>query len=287
MNLYGLISRVGSIPRTEKGVTLPTMKRGVARNDFSGSWKIKLATFEEFAKNKQIDKSLDLMRVCILFFFDRLNIETNAESSIAIVGGSRHEPELKLLDINTENVDIFGISQGEIFLDVNTHSVPKAYRARYDLVLCSGVVEHIYNHDNLIKCLKDLLVDSGQIFFSFPISNMYHGSPDYFSPGFTTDFFIKSFERQGLLIEDSGSLGGERIYFFTHTLNQWPDFRLYRRPLLFHVVHCLGLSELPRPKIKFLFHRLWARAFAWLIPKTLSNEDKWQHAGWLLARKAP
>lgn len=278
-------SRYGSLK--EEGASILFVKKELAKGDFSGSWKIKLNVFEEFAKNKKIAPSLDLMRVCILFFFDRLTINVDKSSSIAVLGGSRDEPELKLLDINSENVDIFGISPEEIFLDVNTQSVSQNYRGRYDLVLCTGVVEHIYNHDNLIKCLKDLTVSSGQIFFCFPISNMYHGSPDYFSPGFTTDYFIRYFERQGLLIENSGSLGGERIYFFTHTLNQWPNFKLYRRPLLFHIANCLGLSEFPRPPIKFLFHRLWVRAFVWLIPKFISNEDKWQHAGWLLARKTP
>lgn len=263
-----------------------SMNQEKAKSHFSGSWKIKLSTFAQFASNRKIAPSLDLMRVCVLFFFDRLNLNIDRSSSIAVVGGSRDEPELKLLDVDFKKVDVFGISPGEIFLDVNTNSVPKKYQGRYDLVLCTGVVEHIYNHENLIECLKDLTVNLGLIFFCFPISNMYHGSPDYFSPGFTTDFFIKFFERQGMLIEDSGSLGGERIYFFTHTLNQWPNLKLYQRPFLFHIVQCLGLSESPRPPMKFLFHRLWARAFAWLIPKYISNENKWQQTGWLLARKA-
>ena len=261
------------------------MKKEISKGYVSSSYKMNLTTFTEFAKSKKIAPSLDLVRVCVLFFFDRLKLNIDKSSSIAVVGGSSDEPELKLLDIDLENVDIFGISPGEIFLDVNTHSVPKKYQGSYDLVLCTGVAEHIYNHENLIECLSDLTVKSGLIFFCFPISNMYHGSPDYFSAGCTTDYFIKFFERKGLLIEDSGSLGGERIYFFTHTLNQWPNIRSYNSPLLFHIVHCLGLSELPRPPIKFLFHRLWARAFAWLIPKSISNEDQWQHTGWLLARK--
>jgi hypothetical protein len=262
------------------------MKNEIVKVDFSGSYRMNLTTFADFAKNKKLSPSLDLMRVCVLYFFDRLKLNIDKSSSIAVLGGSRDEPELKLLDVDIENVDVFGISPGEIFLDVNTHLVPKDYQGKYDLVLCSGVVEHIYNHENLIECLSNLTANSGLVFFCFPISNMYHGSPDYFSPGFTTDYFIKFFERKGLLIEDSGSLGGERIYFFTHTLNQWPNIKLYKSPFLFHMVSCLGLSESPRPPIKFLFHRLWARAFAWLIPKSISNENQWQQTGWLLARKA-
>jgi SAM-dependent methyltransferase len=168
--------------------------------------------------------SAELMRLLKVGEFDI--------KSVAIVGGSSREPELvalKEIYLNLQET-YFGIESNEIGiefynLDLNEQS---SNFGVFDLVICSQVLEHVWNFDVAIENLINLVrPNGGLLWINCPASNMVHGSPDYFSAGYSPEMLKKHLEFRNLTTINHGSFGSRRMYFFTHALNYWPtDFEL-------------------------------------------------------------
>ena len=137
-------------------------------------------------------------------------------SRVAIVGGSTLDPEfieVKRLFPNVE-VDIFGIenSQNEIafhFLDLNRDQIKDS--DIYDLVLCSQVLEHVWNLENAFACLNALTKPAGYLWLACPASNMPHGSPDYYSAGYTCNFLANNLELRNYAIVTGKQIGRAHV----------------------------------------------------------------------------
>ena len=87
-------------------------------------------------------------------FLKAIEDKTRAIKRVAVVGGSKFEPEILALGaiLNFE-LDIYGIEQDNIFLDLNESQSTNRMK-QYDLVVCSQVVEHIYDlHQGLINLM--------------------------------------------------------------------------------------------------------------------------------------
>ena len=120
-------------------------------------------------------------------------------SSIAVVGGSSNEPELlELLKIYPEaKVSFLGIAQGPqdipfTELDLNESS---GLDQSFDIVICAQVLEHIWNLDNCMKNLSKLVnQQNGLLWINCPASNLVHGSPEYFSAGYSHEMISKNLE---------------------------------------------------------------------------------------------
>lgn len=155
--------------------------------------------------------------------------------NIAIVGGTSQDPEvIEIKRIAPDaNINYFGIENP--FLDTNfTHlnlNNSSQTSSKYDLVICSQVLEHVWNIENTFKVLASMVITNGFLWFNCPTSNMAHGSPAYFSAGYTADFISENFKMRGFTIVESRHYGSKRYYFMTHALRFWATESEHLRPL--------------------------------------------------------
>jgi len=89
-----------------------------------------------------------------------------------------------------ENADILS-DITEIPLDQNT----------CDLIICTEVLEHVYNPVEALKELTRLLRQDGNIVISVPYACHYHQEPYFFNCGLSTHFFKKFAEENGLIVK--------------------------------------------------------------------------------------
>jgi hypothetical protein len=154
-------------------------------------------------------------------------------SSCLVVGGTPQDPEyqfIKSLGGLTQS-KFLGIEETESnfhYLDLNHfHSQPISGR----LVLCSQVLEHVWNHGNFFLNLRELTEENGYLWLNVPMSNFVHGSPEYYSAGFATDYLVKNLEENHFEIISSGSIGSRRYYSATHLLGTWLTEKEHENPL--------------------------------------------------------
>jgi SAM-dependent methyltransferase len=154
--------------------------------------------------------------------------------SIAVVGGDADEPELQHFDtLNNVKVDFLGVDNALSnsnfhFLDLNHFSKTPN---KYDLVLCSQVLEHVWDVQNALKNLVNLAKPNGLIWISCPASNFAHGSPHYFSAGYQPQLVINHLDALGAATIFQKTFGSRRNYFFTHSMYYWATERELAHPL--------------------------------------------------------
>jgi hypothetical protein len=196
-------------------------------------------------------------------------------SSIGILGGSPKEPELlELLRIYPNaKVTFLGIEKGLseepfIELDLNTS---RGLDLAFDIVICAQVLEHVWNLDNSITILSEVINPRGGfLWLNCPASNMVHGSPEYFSAGYSHKMIAKNLENHQFEIIFSNSIGSRRLYFFTHTLQYWPTkFELAHPLLTYRPLRSYGRRLIPETFLGF-FGRLYA---LFLSNEELSNSQ--------------
>jgi SAM-dependent methyltransferase len=171
--------------------------------------------------------------------------------NVAIVGGSVSDYEVAIIieKFPTVVIKVYGIEQGQIFMDLNE---PPNLQEKFDLVLCTNVLEHVFHHENFAKNLLSLLNQNSLLWLSFPFSDMYHGSPYYYSAGFDPDYVEKLFHIHGGVTMKKKIIASRRLYLFTHLLKDWPSEFRYKHPLAGQIIWGLGLRKNPRPPIKTL-----------------------------------
>jgi len=157
--------------------------------------------------------------------------------SVALVGGAPNEPELEIIKrAGSIPVTFFGIEpfsdEAFVHLDLN---IATDFQQGFDLVICSQVLEHVWNHQMVFDNLAKLVKPGGFLWIGCPASNYAHGSPDYFSAGFTTDYLERNFQLRNFEPVTSGSVGSERYYFLTHALQIWGGPRVHAFPLFFRI----------------------------------------------------
>lgn len=207
-------------------------------------------------------------------FLDNIN-------SVAIVGGSLAEPEIRELQNITEIVvDSYGVEAAEYFLDLNKDN---KCEKKYDLVLCSQVMEHIWNIEKGVENLKELTKEGGLLWLGCPASNRSHGSPDYYSAGYQPELFVKLFKSKGLEIILQGKLGAARLYFMTHALRVWPNEEELKHPITRY-----DFNRLPGPLVfdllRFL-RDLPGRFFSLTYSPKITNEVEFATETYLLIRR--
>jgi SAM-dependent methyltransferase len=155
--------------------------------------------------------------------------------SIAVVGGGINEPELDVFRNSKDLVvHFFGIesnieTQNFTYLNLNTNFENDTQQ--FDLVICSQVLEHIWDVKQGLENLIKLAKPSGLIWIGCPSSNYAHGSPDYFSAGYQPSLITNLMQHRGLQELVSGTLGSERYYFMTHGIQIWASRDEHKSPL--------------------------------------------------------
>lgn len=201
--------------------------------------------------------------------------------SIAVVGGDLTEPELLALqklgfDIK---VTIFGVEMSRnSYLDLNTPIRKK--QMNFDIVICSQVLEHVWDLDSAFKNFNLLLRPNSLLWISSPASNRFHGSPEYFFAGFSEDLLRKMALKFDFTDVRTGSFGTHRNYLATHSLDIWLSPRGHLFPILF-------AFDSRTPLIRLI---LTLRYFARLIYLSflsgkLSSNPRYASESWMIARK--
>jgi len=152
---------------------------------------------------------------------------------VAVVGGYFTDPEIRALQENGFRLDLqyFGVDSNSKFFDLNF--LNEESRDKFDLVLCSQVLEHVWNHENAFLNLKMLLKEGGLLWISCPYSNRAHGLPDFYSAGFTSEFLVKNLESKGMQIIFSREIGSKRLYQALHSMPVWLSRNANMLPLFF------------------------------------------------------
>lgn len=152
---------------------------------------------------------------------------------VAVVGGYYTDPEIRALQKSGFSLDLhyFGVDSNSKFFDLNF--VNEESSDKFDLVLCSQVLEHVWNHENAFLNLKMLLKVGGLLWISCPYSNRAHGLPDFYSAGFTSEFLRKNLESKGMQIIFSHEIGSKRLYQALHSMPVWLSKNANTLPLLF------------------------------------------------------
>ena len=200
--------------------------------------------------------NLNVLRNRVLDDFAKECFGETDLAKVAIVGGSIDDHEVSLIRDSYPEVrfEFYGIEDGQILMDLNSL---QSVNGDFDLVLCTNVIEHVFHHENFAKNLVSLLSQKGILWCCFPFSDMYHGSPLYYSAGFDPDYVSKLFERNCGTKVKSRILSSKRSYLFTHLLKDWPGEFRYNHPLVGQIIWSLGLLGNPRPPINNLSpHRL-------------------------------
>jgi SAM-dependent methyltransferase len=197
---------------------------------------------------------------------------------VAVVGGSVNgieEPEIVAMSgVGIEfDVTTFGIDHScDEFLDLNEQ---RSDLAQFDLVLCSQVLEHVWNHTAAFFNLAALVRPGGWIWMACPASNRVHSSPAYYSAGFSPAYLALNLKRSGFDVREMGQIGSERLYFLTHIIGNWPSGLQYRRPFK-HVLSTFSLRS-----IGLLVRQLPIL----LMEYRFSVEERWATEAWAFAQR--
>jgi hypothetical protein len=171
---------------------------------------------------------------------------------IAVIGGGENQAEieiLKQLGFQTE-VTTFGIEDEDIFLDLNKFE-PIPTNLFFDLVICTQVLEHIWNHENFFNNLQLISHPKSILYLNCPKSNKVHMAPIFYSSGFTASYLEKNLENKNFNILHSGELGGEIHYKSIHITQSWYSkndiengYRFNKNKLFYKIKHLFKLSNL-------------------------------------------
>ena len=181
---------------------------------------------------QEIESDSSMRWHIVEIFRDKISEVTENLDNIALVGGHIFEPELKVLEykaLTHYGVEFDPRVETELF-DLN---IPQIIHKSYDLVLCSQVLEHVYDVKQAIRNLAKLVGKGGYLWIACPASNYAHGSPEYFSAGYTPELITNLLPPEDFEIILAEKYGSERMYFYTHTLQRWPTQTEYDFPLRF------------------------------------------------------
>lgn len=188
-------------------------------------------------------------------------------TEIAIVGGSSQDPEVKLVRLRYPEaqviflgIDNYGNEARWLELDLNAR---KKIDNKYQLVVCSQVLEHIWNMKNALHNLAQLVQQNGYLWLNCPASNIAHGSPDYFSAGYTPEYLSANLNEYGFNSRIVGNIGSERYYKTTHLFRHWATEIEHDKPVFGYRIS----KPITLGKIKEMLFRLPSR----LIMKTWSK----------------
>jgi len=195
------------------------------------------------------------------------------------------DPEVAIISSLYPNTTfkVFGIDENQVFMDLNTSQTS---REKFDLVICTNVIEHVYHHDNFAKNLLSLTRENGIIWCAFPFNDMFHGSPRYYSAGFSPEYVAEIFLRNGGFCEQTKVISSKRLCLFTHLLKDWPSEFRYNHPFTGQIMWSLGKRGNPRPPIRNIYLRKLIICLALAMTKKDFTEDENYGCGaWSKIRK--
>jgi hypothetical protein len=172
-------------------------------------------------------------------FIDFISELETDPARVAILGGTSQDPEAEYLIQNYQKIELhfFNIENTNSdsnyhHLDINSDKEINVFRGYFDLIISCHVIEHIWNHQNFFDLFSKLSCPNAAIWVNCPTSNIVHGSPDYFSAGFTAKYLKLNLQERGFQSVKEGQFGNKRNYFGAHIFGYWLSPAENRHPLL-------------------------------------------------------
>jgi len=88
-----------------------------------------------------------------------------------------------------ESMDFSDYEQAHIVFDLNERSVPDSLKDRYDFIIDSGTMEHVFHVPNFLANVHAMLRPGGRVMHLNPASNYIEHGFYCFSPTFFTDYY--------------------------------------------------------------------------------------------------
>ena len=122
-----------------------------------------------------------------------------SDVKVLVIGGDEHEYELQILKLLKISYTVSYLNEDNPDFNLNLFGcLPNSMQSRFDLVLCSQVIEHIWNHDAFFENLIFPIKEGGLLWLACPTSNFPHLSSEYFSAGFTSKYLEQNLKYRGL-----------------------------------------------------------------------------------------
>jgi hypothetical protein len=192
-------------------------------------------------------------------------------TTVAIVGGSSKDPEVAAInsvfsecEFDYLGIDNYGNEEVWVAFDLNKKN---KVEKKYDLVVCCQVLEHVWNMNEAFTNLSNLITSGGLIWVNCPSSNIAHGSPDYYSAGYTPEYLERNMFQHGVTCVTSGSIGSKRYYFATHMFRLWATSSEHQQPITGYRIP----SPITKGKILEFGKRIPGRLFMMFWDKKLTE----------------
>jgi SAM-dependent methyltransferase len=156
--------------------------------------------------------------------------------NVAVVGGTSSDAELEVIRRVSPKTSIhyFGIENTNAdnnFQHLDLNLSVNIQHSKFDLVLCSQVLEHVWNLNQVFQWFASLVKKDGYLWVNCPASNIAHGSPEYYSAGYTPEYISNNLKLRNFEIEMEIAFGSKRYYFMTHILKFWPTQHEHDHPV--------------------------------------------------------
>ena len=202
--------------------------------------------------------------------------------SVAVVGGSIEEPEVQILrKLKTLSVTRLGIDP-DCDHHFNLNYLSKL-DLQFDLVLCSQVLEHIWDVKVGIQNLANITSPEGILWIACPASNRSHGSPYFFAAGYQPELISNLGELFGCSSLAQERIGSKRNYFFTHALRVWPTPEEARHPVSQYNFARYGGGKLKK-SLRFI-RDLPGRIYSCFISSNVTSEIEYATETYVMLKR--
>lgn len=222
---------------------------------------------------------------CAVPHIDQLMSHSTGPLRVAVIGGHSDEPELdalRNLGFSLEVV-VVGLESSEVVVDLNSSADVLLPGDGAHLVLCSQVLEHVWNHGSFFRHLRNFTARDSLLWLAAPKANRPHASPDFYSAGFTASYMARNLENVDFRILASGEMGSRRLYESALLSRMWFSGIGYRFPVGAY------LFDNKRPwtsRLALTFYCLPQNLRFGLLSKTLTAESRYATESWVLAQSS-
>lgn len=174
--------------------------------------------------NKKLTQYFNFSRVVCLADFDfQLKCRSLQNfTNVAVISPSDpQDPELNI--INYDHLDLLSYDNVNNLYNLDDDwSSDDRYEniKKFDLTLCSQVLEHIYSPFQALKNLSYITQVNGYIWVSIPTINCIHGEPYFYSSGYHPRYLSRLANEVGLECLYVGAWGN-RKYISSAVLGKW------------------------------------------------------------------
>jgi hypothetical protein len=88
-----------------------------------------------------------------------------------------------------ESLDYSDYEQAHIVFDLNEKTVPDSLKEKYDFIIDSGTLEHVFHVPNMLANVHAMLRTGGRVMHLSPANNYIEHGFYCFSPSFFTDYY--------------------------------------------------------------------------------------------------